>query len=741
MVPDLGATQTVPVPILRSAPADTVLIPAQRSVPAVTAPIPILRPTDNPDARSLDDYRQAFALADKGRWRAVLRQRRAPVRPELERVLHGLRLADPASGAGFGEIAAFLDAVPFWPDRATLQIRAEEAISSRIPLARRLGWFATNPPRTGKGHLALADALEQANRIGDWARTVQEIWKRVPLDRTDTRRFLRAHGRALEQDMHWSRLDRMLWLGEIGAARATMPLVHPDLRRLAEARLRLRQAKPNVDIVIRRLPRRLRSDPGLTYERLRWRGRKGRHDRVIDLLANAPKTMSYPSMWWRERRLQLRDALNENRRNDAITLAAGHRQSEGAALADAEWHAGWVALRFADSPREAFDRFTKMFRVVKTPISRGRAAYWAGRALEASGDTGALGWYRRAAAYGTTFYGQRAAERLTTSLELPASAPLPSLPRFARAGLDQIATAATALGQIGQDERAGKFLEQLVRDHATDGEAAAIAALVRDLNRPDIGVKLARRTARKHLHFLDTAYPVMELPSGLPVEPALILAIIRQESSFDPRARSSVGALGLMQLLPATAREVARHMRWDFSVRHLITKPQVNIRLGAQYIGRLLDSHNGNFILAVAAYNAGPGRVRSWLRTLGKPGPSTDERIDWIELIPYAETRNYVQRVLEALEVYRRLLGSDPGAWSLQAGTEAPNVHTTGSRVTDLGPITLADGRVHPTQDIGPATVCIPQHRTRFATSARLAMCMQDRPGPATPQDRWSPRG
>lgn len=665
-VPDPGAARTVPVPTLRSAPT-------------LAVPIPVLRPAGRLGARSLAVYRRAFALADRGRWHAVLRQHRAPVRPELERVLHGLRLADPVSGAGFGEITAFLDTAPIWPDRATLETRAEDTIGSRVPLGRRLAWFATNPPRTARGHLALADALKQAERIGDWTRTVRGIWERVPLNRTDTRRFLRAHGRALTQDMHWPRLDRLLWLGAIGAARATMPLVDPDLRRLAEARLRLRQAKPDVDAAIRRVPHRLRGDPGLAYERLRWRGRKGRHDSVIDLLAGAPKSPAYPSLWWRERRLQLRDALNGNRHGDAITLAAGHRQSEGAALADAEWHAGWVALRFADRPREAIDRFTNMFRVVKTPISRGRAAYWAGRALEASGGTGAREWYRRAAAYGTTFYGQRAAERLSTELELPVSAPLPSQPRFARAELGRIAAIATALHQIGEDEHAGRFLDLLVRHHASDEEAAATAALARDLDRPDTGVKLARRTARRHLHFLETAYPVLALPAGLPVEPALVHAIIRQESSFDTRARSSAGALGLMQLLPGTAREVARHMGRRFSVRHLTSKPQVNIRLGAQYVGRLLDSHDGNFILALAAYNAGPGRVRGWLRALGRPGPSTAERIDWIERIPYPETRNYVQRVLEALEVYRRLLGSEAEVWTLQARTTTPGEQASSS--------------------------------------------------------------
>ncbi|MCY4589015.1 MAG: lytic transglycosylase domain-containing protein [Alphaproteobacteria bacterium] len=665
-VPDSGAARTVPVPTLRSTPAAAV-------------PIPVLRPSGTLGPRSLAVYRRAFALADKGRWRAVLRQHRAPVRPELERVLHGLRLADPASGTSFAEIVAFLDTAPFWPDRATLEIRAEDTISSRIPLARRLAWFAANPPRTAKGHLALAGALKQAERIGDWTRTVRGIWKRVPLNRTDTRRFLRAHGHALTQDMHWPRLDRMLWLGAISAARATMPLVDPDLRRLAEARLRLRQNKPNVDAAIRRVPRRLSGDPGLAYERLRWRGRKDRHDRVIDLLASAPKSPTYPSLWWKERRLQLRDALNGNRHSDAIMLAAGHRQSEGAALADAEWHAGWVALRFADRPREALDRFANMFRVVKTPISRGRAAYWAGRAIEASGGTGAREWYRRAAAYATTFYGQRAAERLSTGLELPASTPLPSRPRFARAELGQIAAIATALQQIGEDERAGRFLELLVRHHTSDEEAAATAALARDLRRPDIGVKLARRTARRHLHFLETGYPVLALPASPPVEPALVHAIIRQESSFDTGARSSAGALGLMQLLPATAREMARHMGRRFSVRHLTSKPQVNIRLGAQYVRRLLDIHHGNFILALAAYNAGPGRVRSWLRTLGRPGPSTAERIDWIERIPYPETRNYVQRVLEALEVYRRLLGSEAEVWTLQASTAAQGDRTSSS--------------------------------------------------------------
>ena len=657
----------LPVSLLLSDARAAAPLPVLRPSPGASVPLPVLRPPNLSDSPFTTAYRRAFKLAEAGRWSAVLRQQRNPARPELERALRGMYLADPKTRADFEGITSFLDGAPVWPDRIDLVRRAEALIDDRAPLARRLAWFAANPPRSAAGHIARADALKRSGRRDEWVGAVRETWAWFPFNRNETRRFLKTHAGALDRRLHWSRLDRLLWRGHASAARATLPLVPPEYRHLARARLRLRSSAPNVDAAIRRVPAGLRADPGLAYERLRWRGRKDRHDGIHELLGQSPRGTRHAALWWRERRLQLRDALNDDRIEDAVRLAAGHRQEHGASRADAEWHAGWVALRFAGNHVAALRHFTSMYDAVRTPISRARAAYWAGRALDAARRDEARDWYRRAARYGTTFYGQLAAKRISLTLQLPPSAPVPRRARFARPGMAAISGIAASLNRVGLDRQAHRFLKAMVRDFETPEEAAAIAVLARDLGRREIGVMIARKTALQDVHLMDSAYPVIALPADIPVEAALVHAIIRQESNFDTEARSSAGALGLMQLRPATARHLVRGMNRTFSVESLTARPQENIRLGAMYLKRLLTRFDGDLVLAIAAYNAGPGRVRGWIRRFGNPGNPSVDTIDWIERIPYSETRNYVQRVIEALQVYRVRMGRAPASWRVGA--------------------------------------------------------------------------
>ncbi len=628
--------------------------------PEVTLPpLPVIRPGDLlVPKNSATAYRRAFTLAAKGKWSAVAEIPREPARPELEKVLTWLRLRDPASGAGFGEIAVFLKENPNWPNRWKMISRAEYLMPEDLPVSAQQSWFGEIAPRTAAGRLKYLKSLESSLDRSDLSEKARAYWHETPFGRSDHRAFLKRYRSLLSADDHWIRLDRMLWRGFISSARRVLPLVAKDKRNLALARIQLRTQSPGVDGAINRVPDDLQSDPGLQYERLLWRHRKGRKDDALELLWSVPTGQQYPALWWRERSRQIRYALDDNRDEDAYLLSAAHIQHSGLSFAEAEWHAGWIALRFADKPAEALQAFEKLYNGVSTSISLARAGYWAGRAAETSGQNKqARHWYSRAAENPATFYGQLAQARLNTNgFRLPRE-PKPTSEERTAFRQTTLAQVAAALGRIGQDDLARDFVTHLSRLADNGVQAVLVAQLARELGYLDIAVRAARTAARKGIVLAQTGYPTRYATEHGPLEPALMLAIIRQESGFDTKAKSRAGARGLMQLMPATARQVSKTVKQRYSARRLTTDPYFNIRLGSAYLSGLIDRFDGNYILAIAAYNAGPGNVNRWLRERGDPRSDDVDVVDWIERIPFGETRNYVQRVLEGLVVYRARLG------------------------------------------------------------------------------------
>lgn len=651
----VGAPPVVPA---HAAPTDLPL-PELRSSVTEEPPLPLRRPEDllvPKDASTA--YRRAFSLAADGSWSAVKELTRTPVRPELEKALTWLRLRDSKSGASFAETAMFISENPTWPDRNQLIALAEDRMPDDLPPEVMRDWFKTISPRTSTGRIKYLRSLEDTDDSGTLEKTVRDYWHNIPFTLSDHRAFLQRYRSLLRPDDNWIRLDHMLWRGYITAANRVLPLVQPDQRKLALARIKLRTQAPGVDSAINRVPQALQNDPGLVYERLRWRNRKGYKDSALDLLWSVSSEQQYPDLWWNERARQIRYALDEGRKEDAYLLSAAHVQEDGLTFAEAEWHAGWIALRYANKPVEALAAFSRLYRNVNTSISLGRAAYWAGRASESLGDDRqANAWYERAAANPATFYGQLANARLTSeSFKLP-NEPRPSVKESDAFNNTELVRVASALSRIGENDLARDFVLHLSR-HAEDGdEAVLVARLARELGYIDIAVRTARYAARKGIMLADSGYPTRYSNERGPLEPALMLSIVRQESGFDPQAMSRAGARGLMQLMPATAQHVSKQVNQRYSVRRLTADPYFNLRLGSTYLANLIDKYGGNYILAVAAYNAGPGNVDSWLRERGDPREAKTDVIDWIERIPFPETRNYVQRVLEGLVVYRARLG------------------------------------------------------------------------------------
>jgi len=342
-----------------------------------------------------------------------------------------------------------------------------------------------------------------------------------------------------------------------------------------------------------------------------------------------------------------------------------HGQTKGIAFAEAEFLAGWIALRHLKKPAEAQKHFQTLYDGAPTDHSRARAAYWLGRTHEAAGRSKeAQDWFARGAAFGQTFYGQQAARKLPGgSRQMPNEPVASTADQQALAGRELV-TVARFIGQAGDPERTRPFLLRLARLVTGPGETLLLAQLASELKRPDVALVIARRAMDSNIHLSDAAFPVIDLGSTGSIERALALALSRQESGFNAAAVSSSGALGLMQLLPSTAREVAGKMSVPFVQDKLTSDPQYNVSLGSQYLAQMLQRFGGSYEIALAAYNAGPNRAARWLDTLGDPRAGKIDMVDWIEMIPFRETRNYVQRVMEGVGVYRERLN---GPFKLQA--------------------------------------------------------------------------
>jgi soluble lytic murein transglycosylase len=336
----------------------------------------------------------------------------------------------------------------------------------------------------------------------------------------------------------------------------------------------------------------------------------------------------------------------------------------------AEFLAGWLALRFLDRPEDASRHFRALYENVSTPISLSRGAYWAGRAAEAlRRPEEAAQWYGLAAQHVTTFYGQLAAERLSPGglLVMPAE-PEPDAETAAAFAGRELVRIARMLNRISPEgDREGPFVRRLGLDAATAEEHVLTSRLALDLARPDLAVWAGKQGVQNAV-IAAAGYPVIDMPRSGNPDPALVHALIRQESTFDRRAVSPAGARGLMQLMPGTAQEVARKLGITHSNVRLTDDPEYNVTLGSWYIQNLLERFNGSYVLAIAAYNAGPARVQGWLRQFGDPRAEGIDPVDWIELIPIYETRNYVQRVLEGMYVYRARLNG--GTYRLTLGDD-----------------------------------------------------------------------
>ncbi len=607
-------------------------------------------------------FAPAMSAMDRDDWGTAAALAAAVNDPAARTLVQWRQLGD--GEGGFGAYREFLARHPDWPQRGKLRRLAEERMPQGLSPTEVEAFFAGMEPLSGTGSLRLADALASRGKVDAARQEVARAWREMSLTPSEEQTLLAKWGGVLAP-YHIARLDMLLWRGLTGEAERMMPRVDGGRQALARARIALRRGDNGVNGLIAQVPAALQGDAGLAYERFRWRASHGMPEGAEQMIlerSTSAEALGKPSAWAGERRDLVRAAEREGRARTAYLLAARHflRTEEGYDYADLEWLAGWIALRRLNDPAAAEAHFANFTQAVNTPISLGRGWYWLGRAREAKGDrSGAQRAYEEGARWQTSFYGQLAAERAGAPADAGlAASPLPTDWRDAAVLNTELVRAGVLAHHAGDRGLSHWLLTHAAKQASNPRDLAALGQLALELERPEIAVRAGKAAADGGLVLATPYYPVVDLAGASgSLSPALALSIARQESEMNPQAISHAGARGLMQLMPGTAQLVAKRLGMAYNQSALTSDWRYNARLGTDYLAGLVDEFR-SVPLAAAGYNAGPGRVRQWLATYGDPRGGRMDMVDWIETIPFDETRNYVQRVMEGLHVYQaRLTG------------------------------------------------------------------------------------
>jgi soluble lytic murein transglycosylase len=669
--PQGGAIPVTPY----GAPAPTYAPPAT-PVPYSALPSTLSSPAS--DAANVLSALAAARQGDASRVRAALYQAADPTAREI--ILWALIDGAP-SRVSFAEADQGRRELAGWPR----ELRREEAAETLLPSgamspSQVIAWFGGAKPRTGPGALALAKALSATGHALDAAALIREAWRNRQFDQATQDAIIAAFGSNLTTDDYEARVDLLLYGGRNDLADDLLRFLPIDEQALARTRMAVRRGDPSADALVAALPPALQTSPGLTFDRMLRLRDQGQDDAARQLasgLATVIPDQAAAVKLWKHGALAV-EALRSGQVASAYAVAAHSGLVNGPEAAEAEFMAGWLALTRMNDPRLADQHFAKLALAGESPLTQSRAYYWRGRAAEAQGDiVNAQLFFSQAATWPTAFYGQLAAARTGVKTLRIGSDPVITASARTAFEAQPAIKAMRYLAGIGAKDEFKIFAADLADIVPDAAQAAMLVDLTRAYGDPAAAMRAVRNAARRGLILPERGYPLVSAEYA-GAEPALVLGVTRQESSFDPDARSGAGARGMMQLMPTTAAILARRMGLSYSGYEL-EDPQYNMRLGSDYLGQLVGQFSGSYVMAVAAYNAGPGRPNQWSLSCGDPRSSSTDPLNFIECIPFSETRDYVMRVLEAMQVYRARLhgGAAPltldydlkrGAYGLTAG-------------------------------------------------------------------------
>ncbi len=617
-----------------------------------------------PSATPARPLASAFSAANDGRWAraATLAARDGPV---AETLIEWTRLR--AGRGTLKEVLAFLAEHRDWPGLDRIREKSSEAFEDASD-ADILAFHKDALPETGAGMLRLAAALQAVGQQGDADASIVLAWRSFDLSTEEHVDYLNAHGVLLQQH-HDARMDMTLWRGLKDSA-MMLPLVSDDMRKRADVRLMAARSGARDAIAkITALPEEMQRNPGIAHVLFERYIKTDQAEKAMTLMQRQSRIEDGLGEAWRWagwRRSFARRMMRDGEYARAYDLAAHHQLTDGGAYSDLEWLSGYLALRFLDDPALALDHFQRLRAAVVTPISLGRAHYWIGRAQDALDDPEAAQIaYAQGAGEQTSFYGLLAAERAGIPFD-PALAGSETFPPWENAALakDDLFQAAALLAASDQLTLAKWFIRELAATLDRPG-LDQLGAALGDMSQSHLQVMLGKAAAQRGIVLAGPYYALHPMQAmDLPVPMEMALAIARRESEFDHLVVSGAGALGLMQVLPGTASDVARDLGIKYDRARVLSDWAYNARLGSSYLAQMSQRFGGNVVMISAGYNAGPARPPRWMSERGDPrsgkGMNGLDVIDWIEFIPFDETRNYVQRVAESLPIYRARLGKDP---------------------------------------------------------------------------------
>ncbi len=614
--------------------------------------------------------RQAIKLMEKRKWNEAEKIANKAKDKSIYNFIQWRHLITTGNQASFFDYKNFLERNENYPRIGRIKYLAEHKLSTKNLSPRKIiQYFNGEMPLSGYGKIILGESLVSIGSTTDGKKLIKEGFINADLSKNELRVFRKKYKKFLSRNDYLKRADYLAWENKYWDLKRMIRYLPKEQQLLYTARQLLMSRSYGVDAAINKVPLNLKNDPGLNYDRLKWRRKRGRVDSSLEILLNIKNTKDYmvrPDKWWRERSIIGRSLIYKKKYELAYKVVSRHGLAEGPEFAEAEWMSGWIALSFLNDPLLAKDHFLKFYQNVGYPISLSRGAYWLGRTYEILGNKDkSYTWYKESSKFLTTYYGQLSHLKINpeekVSLDSLSEVDKKYSEEFYKNDLVKIVY---LLNELDKDKYTKHILRYLANDNINSGSEILSAKLATDISRFDFAIQVSKIASYQKRFHNKYNYPIISTPkiiNGRKIpESAFILSIIRQESEFDTSANSSAGAKGLMQLMTYTAKVVAKQAKMTYSKSRLTSDPEYNINLGSHYIAGLILEYDGSYPFAIAAYNAGPKRVKYWKKINKNPQKNQINYVDWIELIKFKETRNYVQRVLENYNVYRYILEQKP---------------------------------------------------------------------------------
>jgi len=611
----------------------------------------------------------AFKAIDKKKWQTAIKLSKKAKDKMVFKMVNWLYLIEPSNTATFYDYLTFINNNPNYPRINRLKYLAEHKMYLNTVSPKIIKkWFNGKTPLSEYGKIKLGEIYVKEGNIEEGSRLIKEGWKKAKLSKKDLRYLRKKYKKIITVSDNIKRADWHAWEGKHWDVQRMLRYLPKDETALYRARQLLMSKSYGVDNAIAKVPAKFKNDIGLKYDRLKWRRRRGRLDPSLEILFSIPEDplkLVRPDLWWKERSILTRSLIYKKKYAKAYKVSSNHSLMEGPEYADSEWLSGWIALTFLNDPNMALQHFKNFYNNVGYPISLSRGAYWMGRTYKAIKNKQISDvWFKEAAKYLNTYYGQLAFVEINHGENFALQDQEKVDEKFEKEfNKNPLIKNILLLKELDKAEYSKDFLKHLASLNIEKGSEILAGKLAIDVGRYDFAIQIAKRASYEKRFYNEINYPVIQTPEIVNQKTMpkmdLILAVIRQESEFDEDATSYVGARGLMQLMPYTAKLVAKQAKLPYS-KNKLKNPDYNIKLGSYYLSGLLEAYEGSYPFALAAYNAGPKRVKYWKKINGNPQKGDINYVDWIELIKFKETRNYVQRVLENVNVYKYILSGKP---------------------------------------------------------------------------------